>query len=123
MYVVSLLSFPFLPATTVSKAERLRRPNSRRSQVVGYPRPPDTPYVLPTLILPPRASPKTIGAGPKEYIHDPNFADPISGGVVEVFRSIVDFHAGIAQIFRYVIFLSRHFPAVVCHLLIPGHEQ
>jgi hypothetical protein len=100
MYVVSLVPSPSLPAATVSKVERLRHPNSRRSQAVGYPRSPVTPYALPVLCLSPVLLKKKIDAGPKEYIHDPNFADPISGGVVEVFRSVVDFHAGLAQIFR-----------------------
>ena len=57
---------------------------------------------------------KKIVAGAKEYIHDPTFADPLSGGVVEVFRSVVDFHVGLAQIFRYVPhFLLQHFLAEV----------
>src|SRR6267154_3491362 len=58
--------------------------------------------------FPTHASPNKIGTGAKEYIHDPNFAGPISGGVVEVFCSIVDFHVRLAQIFRYVISLLQH---------------
>lgn len=94
---------PSSPVATVSKVERLCCPNPRGSRAVGYQRPPVTSYILPAFSS--RPSPD-ICAGPKEYTHDPNFADPISGGVVEVFRSIVDFHTGIAQIFRYDISLS-----------------
>ena len=120
MCVISLVSSLSSPAATVSKAERLRRSNSRRSRAVGYPRPPFAPYALPVLT---HTYPLKIGAGAKEYIHDPNFADPISGGVVEVFRSVVDFHVGLAQIFRFVISLLQQFSAECRQLLIPGHEQ
>jgi len=100
---ISLISFPFSLALTVSKAQRLRCPNPHRSWAVGYPRPSVASYALGHSS---HISPKFLRAvriGPKEYTHDPNFVDPISGGVVEVFRSIVDFHAGLAQIFRYAI--------------------
>ena len=113
------IPIPSSPVSTVSKVERLCCPNPCGGRAVGYQRPPVTSYILPTLSS--RPSPD-IYAGSKEYTHDPNFADPISGGVVEVFRSIVDFHTGIAQIFRYDISLSGAFlPG--CLVLIPANEQ
>lgn len=42
---------------------------------------------------------------------------------MEVFRSVVDFHVGLAQIFRLVTFLLRQFLAEGRQLLIPVHEQ
>jgi len=38
-------------------------------------------------------------AGSKEYESRAQSTDPLSGGVVEIFRTIVKYQAGIAQIF------------------------